>query len=643
MNTISLISVAELLDGRRFFIPAYQRGYRWSEAQMFELLDDLYEFAIRDKKKKSPTSPGEFYCLQPVIVQRIMSDEKLDEIKTITGWGDEVTFENTWEVIDGQQRLTSIYILFRYLVSDEITSNKKLSKAGMEMYHLCYETRPETAAFLENLSEDSEQVYDNIDFCFISNAYDSIGRWLKERGPGIAKRYGKRQNSEDILTSLYNLLRTSRDDAGEDSGSAQFIWYELAADSPKNPIDEFVNINNGKIRLTDAELIKGLILQKRNFLGDRVAEQMKISLQWENIENTLHHNDFWHFLSASSDEDNRIELLFRLRYFETHPDEPKDGDLFRYYFNDLLAVQPGAELKKAVEKEWEKIMSIFNILQEWYEDPVLYNVIGFLIHSNVKLENIISWHRNIPHDASKQTFLDILYSEIEKKLPSREEILAEDIKCEYGLPNVKYLLLFLNIFQLNKQIQEIRKTDATFMTPAYKFPYDLYISQEWDVEHIDSATKNDLHNVNEKKVWLRQSLIGLDKLTEEMEQLLEEEKYDEVWDYVLHHSHSSMTNDDKKNRIGNLTLLDSKTNRGYKNSIFAFKRIEINQAITSGRFVPICTQMVFNKSFGKQDVNLREWSDNDKESYEKFILNELRSFYKLDKTPVQAELFNGDK
>ena len=127
-----------------------------------------------------------------------------------------------------------------------------------------------------------------------------------------------------------------------------------------------------------------------------------------------------------------------------------------------------------------------------------------------------------------------------------------------------------------------------------------------------------------------------------MEQMLENEKYDEVWDYILNHSHSSMTDEDKKNRIGNLTLLDSKTNRGYKNSIFAFKRIEINQAITTGRFVPICTQMVFNKSFGKQDVNLREWNDNDKESYEKFILKELRSFYRLDKTPVQTKLFNGD-
>ena len=75
MNSISLISVAELLDGRYFFIPAYQRGFRWGEKQMEDLLNDLYEFAIRKKKD------GEFYCLQPVIVQPILDEKRLDEIK----------------------------------------------------------------------------------------------------------------------------------------------------------------------------------------------------------------------------------------------------------------------------------------------------------------------------------------------------------------------------------------------------------------------------------------------------------------------------------------------------------------------------------------------------------------------------------
>ena len=321
MNSISLISVAELLDGRNFFIPAYQRGYRWGNDQIWELLDDLYEFSVREKKD------GEFYCLQPVIVQKISKPDKLKEVAQISGWDEGVNSENTWEVVDGQQRLTSIYILFRYLVDQEIISLKRMKRDGKTLYRLCYETRPETKDFLEELSGDTLSD-ENIDVTFVSNAFQAIDAWLNERGPAIAKRYGKRNSTEDILTMLGSILRTSREEKGEASGSAQFIWYELDADTAKNPIDEFININNGKIRLTDAELIKGLFLQKRNFISDKSGEQMKIAMQWEEIENTLHRDDFWNFLSKDADEDNRIELLFTLMYRKDNSGEmPKDGNL----------------------------------------------------------------------------------------------------------------------------------------------------------------------------------------------------------------------------------------------------------------------------------------------------------------------------
>jgi hypothetical protein len=58
----------------------------------------------------------------------------------------------------------------------------------------------------------------------------------------------------------------------------------------------------------------------------------------------------------------------------------------------------------------------------------------------------------------------------------------------------------------------------------------------------------------------------------------------------------------------------------------------------SGRFIPVCTQLVFNKSFENQTVNLREWSAEDKKSYETFILKELKEFYAMGKD-VQLNLF----
>ena len=65
MEVTKLITTAvgELLDGRYFIIPSYQRGYRWKGKQVEDLLNDLYSFAVKPKHKDQ-----EFYCLQPIIV-----------------------------------------------------------------------------------------------------------------------------------------------------------------------------------------------------------------------------------------------------------------------------------------------------------------------------------------------------------------------------------------------------------------------------------------------------------------------------------------------------------------------------------------------------------------------------------------------
>ena len=627
MNSISLISVAELLDGRYFFIPAYQRGYRWGKSQMWELLDDLYEFAIRDKE------PGEFYCLQPVIVQLVDDEKKLSEIKTITGWGDNVTADKTWEVVDGQQRLTSLYILYRYLIDAGIFS-KNLSKKLMEtLYHLCYETRPETKEFLENLSSDTLSC-DNIDLSYITGAFNAIKEWLEARGAEIASLYGKRTEEDDILTVLGDILRNTRQNTNEQAGSAQFIWYELNADTGKNPIDEFVNINNGKIRLTDAELIKGLFLQKRNFSSDRNGEQMKIAMQWESIENTLHQNDFWNFLSSKDDADNRIELLFTLLYQQAKDGEiPKDGNLFRYYYS-LLSAKNSEDLERRVLAEWENVLHLFRVLEGWYEDPVLYNTVGFLIHSGVSLYEIVSLYKSVADNAAKGEFDNKLQELIVKQLPKKSDIEKNEINYTFNSHKkaIRSLLLFLNIYMLNCQMAQLRKKSRTLMTPAYKFPFDLYVSQKWDVEHIDSATQNTLNDVSDRMTIIEVSMdyLGL-KDDAEIKEAMSGAKpnYAKAWELILQKGGGIGGDDQKKNDIGNLTLLDAETNRSYHNDIFARKRKYIQKVMQEGTFVPLCTQMVFNKGFENQNTDLRMWSDRDKDLYTDFIIGQLKKFYNI--------------
>lgn len=137
-----------------------------------------------------------------------------------------------------------------------------------------------------------------------------------------------------------------------------------------------------------------------------------------------------------------------------------------------------------------------------------------------------------------------------------------------------------------------------------------------------------------------QSMVALDmQKDEELTKWFKEEKYDLIWERIL--SKSTNAGDESlKDTIGNLTLLDAQTNRSYHNEIFALKRTKINDAMNEGRFIPICTQMVFNKSFKKQHVNLREWSDEDKKLYSEFILGELRQFYNMHEYKDFKKLFS---
>ena len=92
-----------------FYIPSYQRGYRLSETEVVRLLDDIYQ-----NGKKN-------YCLQPVVVRKK---------------------EDRYELIDGQQRLTTLFLIYKYM---NISSSGFLDEPK---FTLIYETREKSEEFL---------------------------------------------------------------------------------------------------------------------------------------------------------------------------------------------------------------------------------------------------------------------------------------------------------------------------------------------------------------------------------------------------------------------------------------------------------------------------------------------------------------
>lgn len=214
----------------RFFLPDYQRGYRWDKEEIKLMLDDLYE--------NGPKS----YCLQPIVVKKV---------------GDR------YELIDGQQRLTTIFLIYNYF-------NFQLGRLYKPKFSLEYETRVKSEDFLKNIQDDTEREAhrnDNIDFFHIANAYDYIRKYYEKDG-----------SADDVEPSVLTKLNEWFKD------NVRVIWYEV--DSSEDGIELFEHLNIGKIPLTSSELVKALFLRD-NASGKMSGRQEEISLQWDTMEHAL--------------------------------------------------------------------------------------------------------------------------------------------------------------------------------------------------------------------------------------------------------------------------------------------------------------------------------------------------------------------
>ena len=259
-NRITLKTVGELL-GMKFIIPDYQRGYRWTKQQVNDLLNDLDEFRkkLEESRKEEQTSAknvnkneiDDFYCLQPLVVKECIEDKQkfLDNLpKNIDNDILKITRQaiadaTKWEVIDGQQRLTTIYLILYYLKNDQ--------QIYEDLYSISYQTKGGLETFVEAVFNDINQKesfdefvkanksWNNVDFYHVFQTISAIFEWFKDKDNSLQKIF-----AETLLHKV------------------KFIWYESF---DEDPIKVFTRLNIGKISLTNAELVKSLLLNRTNF------------------------------------------------------------------------------------------------------------------------------------------------------------------------------------------------------------------------------------------------------------------------------------------------------------------------------------------------------------------------------------------
>ncbi len=636
-NQIGLKTIGEL-SGLSFFIPNYQRGYRWTRQQVKDLLNDINEF---------DASKDGFYCLQPLVVRlrnekdivtKIHETNKLSEIREILNKS-----VGKWEVIDGQQRLTTIYIILRSLDSNE-------------PYSLEYATRAKSREFLLNMDKYDEN--ENIDFYYMDQAKKTVKEWLK---PDFDKGA--------FLDKLKNKVN--------------FIWYESV---DEDPIKVFTRLNIGKIAITNSELIKALFLNRSNFAGKSTdslrLRQQEIASEWDKIEYTLQSDEFWLFLHDKGyDRPTRIDFIFdlicsrnSLNIEKLNKEDEKEKIIgsdehrtFRYFYEYFKSSHIDGNndeetLLQKTEKAWQTVKSYFQTFNEWYDDLELYHYVGFLLAvGTIPIKQLVnSWKAK----KGKKEFVRYLKDEIKKAIGnnSTDYPYKEDGSDKR---NCCCLLLFHNIQTVINQNQAQQSNNKYQIGIFYKFPFHLYKLEGWDVEHINSSTSNPEEDDGTRKEWLVNVYLSADedirKYINNYFDTEDKNTKDELFKKIKKNFNEGpeVWTPEEKNRIWNYTLLDSSTNRSYGNAIFSAKRrviigkdqgklIPVPKLMKDGKlaidkeskwatssFVPPCTKQVFLKYYSSTIGDNNYWTKADAEAYKNDIDSCLEKLEQNDQEDKQ--------
>ena len=558
-------SVRDIIDKKiNFNVPAYQRGYRWDKINVTDLLDDLLEF-MQDG------SSGKFYCLQPLVVKKIGA--------------------NQYNVIDGQQRLTTIFIILKYL--EKLLEDENDIK---EIYTINYETREGSQEFLKNIVKPQEDSNKNIDYFYMHQAYEAVDSWFKDK---ISQNKTTKRKMLEIFTN------------SEDEKHIEFIWYEVE-NSENDEVKIFARLNSGKIPLTNAELIKALFLNVRNFPKESseneiITKQIEISKEWDEIEYTLQDDEFFKFLTKN-DYPTRIELLFEIL------SGVKNTELDRYaiyrHFSDVAKEGDLSHI-------WTDIKKIFLTFKFWFKDTTNYHLVGFLVASNISdIKEIYSKAK----DETKNDFNIFLKKKIKEKIKIED---IDELEYEKNRKDIENILLFFNIATiLNNKSSNIR------------FSFSEFSTKRWSLEHIHAQNDKGLKDKKAQDAWLSSVEKYLDdsktsdkQLTEMIGSFKEDNKRNDF--YILQTEILNRFGDKElldMHGIENLALLAAENNSSLCNGPFIEKREKIIEMDKNGEFIPICTKNVFLKYYTKKLSDVYFWSKQDQEDYKDSIIKTLEKF-----------------
>lgn len=563
MDNFQWLSVKDIVSKyKKFNVPSLQRTYRWGEKEITLLLNDLYEFYNTNED-----STNDFYPLQPLILKKSNKND------------------DTWNVLDGQQRLTTIKLIASYL---EMGKDYCLD--------ISYDTREKTKDFLDNISNKKEEdVGTSMELYYIFHAYEVIKAWFQKKEGRKFVEDKERKNT--IKNVLFEKERT------------RFVVQEMNSDDDE--AKTFQNINQGRIPLSCSELIKALFLG-HIFESHKIDNNCRfayssdgyglfipinpikekqeltriqnfIAKEWDDIETVLMHDEFYSFVCPEKDRSiNRMDFLFEVvcgneKFKKYNTDDP---------FNAFYECIKDGNVVDNISCCWDVVFKCFNRMQKLYYDFDAYHLVGFCNCEHIGISD--DFYKYCNDDEKMDEFKTAIRVKIKGKVLSglKTDDLDEWLKglrYKENKDQIKEILLLHNL--------------QSYSYEKIRFPFNLYDGgKNYDIEHIhataeekaDKKSRYEWYKINNSAIKktikkLKDSnLITLFNSFEEashgqkkLDKFKNDKEFNKLRDIMII---DNFDNDDAKeyfstkDGIWNLCLLDSTTNRTYKNSLFITKR-----------------------------------------------------------------------
>lgn len=313
--SVNKVKVEDLLKGgttHKFVIPEYQRPYSWTEEQVTTLFEDITEFSINVGGSEKE---GAMYFLGSIVSYINENDE--------------------CEIIDGQQRLTSLFLLLRAILYKLEHSEDKNSEEAQnfirEISSCLWKAGKLTGKIDRTIPLISSKV--------INNEGNEIFFHILETGEtGYKAKDNYSMNYRKFQFLLENFCKRQ---SGVSNGVYDFVYallnqvivLPITADTQDTALTIFSTLNNRGLPLSHADIFKAKMYnplsdaEKKVFIEKwKEIEQDTINLQLrDNITSLFTY--YMPYLRAKEGDKNTTNPSVRTYYLDKKGERLYQGDL----------------------------------------------------------------------------------------------------------------------------------------------------------------------------------------------------------------------------------------------------------------------------------------------------------------------------